>query len=202
MSRGSRSVSSVAGFFVCNAPFLDRLHSGLDFEAMRKSIDDDYLEFLALSSEMLYAEVVTKFIVCVYEAVWTCAGPDQPGGATPGKIVMRLRVLYVEAVVPLPSADGAAAGAQQPAAANAFAGNLGAMQQLRQAPMRALIYPAQNMGFQRAMIRALAKNVLMTLMFPLCFIMLFYRNNRTSYDIATRTIVVEASGQRPPLRRL
>lgn len=169
-------------------------------------MDDDYLEFLALSSEMLYAEVVTKFIVCVYEALWTCVGLDQPGGATPGKIIMGLRVLYVEAMVFLPPATGSAAAAgaqpQQPPAANAFAGNVGAMQQLRQAPLRALIYPAQNMGFQRAMIRALAKNVLMTLMFPLCFILLYYRNNRTSYDIATRTIVVETPAQRPQLRRL
>lgn len=160
-------------------------------------MDDDYIEFLALSSEMLYVEVVTKFFVCVYEALWTRGGIDQPGGATPGKFAMGLRVLYVEAVVPLPPLNPAAADA------NAAGGGLGAIQQLRQAPLRALVYPAQNMGFQRAMVRALAKNVLMTLMFPLCFIMLFYRNNRTSYDVATRTIVVESAGASGPvLRRL
>lgn len=168
-------------------------------------MDDDYVEFLALSSEMLYVEVITKFFVCVYEALWTRAGIDQPGGATPGKMCLGLRVLHVDAVVPLPSAavgDGDAGVG--PAGGVPGVGIFAAVQQhLRQPPLRALVYPAQDMGFQRAMVRALAKNVLMTLMFPLCFIMLFYRNNRTSYDVGTRTIVVQSPhGAVPQLRRL
>lgn len=131
---------------------------------------------------MLYAEVVTKFIVCVYEALWTLSGIEQPGGATPGKICMKLRVLHAEAIVSLPPAV-------QPAPAGG----------LRQAPHRVIIFPAQNMGFQRALLRALVKNLLMTLVFPLCFIM--YPNNRTSYDVATRTVVVETPGVRQPARR-
>lgn len=157
-------------------------------------MEEDYTEFLSFSAEMIYIELATKFFVCVYEALWTRHGMDRVGGATPGKLIMGLRILYVDAVVPLPpSPPPAGAPAVQPAA--------GAAAQLRTDPLRALIYPAQNLGFRRAMMRAVAKNLLMTLMFPVCFIMLFYRNNRTIYDVATKSIVVEDNAA-PVLRRL
>lgn len=139
---------------------------------------------------MIYIELITKFFVCIYEALWTREGMGNLGGATPGKFCMGLRLLYVEAVVALPAAGG------QPGVAPAAA----AGGQIT-TPLRALVFPAQNLGFRRAFIRALAKNLMMALMFPLCFIMLFFRNNRTSYDIMTKTIVVEENAT-PVLRRL
>lgn len=132
---------------------------------------------------MIYIEIITKFFVCIYEALWTRDGIGHLGGATPGKICMNLRVIHVDAVVPLPN---------QPAAN---------VNNINQMPLRALVFPAQNLGFKRALTRAFAKNLLMALMFPLCFIMLFFRNNRTCYDIMTKTIVVEENSA-PVLRRL
>lgn len=161
--------------------------SGFDFDAFRNSVQDDYTEFISLSADMIYIELACKIAGCIYEAMCTRHGLEQMGGATPGKIAMGLRVLYVEAYVMLPAVD-----LPQPPPVG----------QLRSAPMRALVFPAQNLGFRRAMMRAVAKNVLMTLMFPVCFIMLFHRNNQTVYDVATKSIVVEEHRTPPVLRRL
>ena len=138
---------------------------------------------MSFSSEIIYIEIMTKIIVCVYEALWTKDGPfGYLGGATPGKIFMRLRILHVEAVVPI----------VQPPVAN--------FQHISQTPLRALVFPAQNLGFKRAFCRAVSKNLLVTLLFPLCFVMLFFRNNRTAYDIMTKTVVVEEN-RAPVFRR-
>lgn len=166
------------------------VHSGFDFEAFRNSVEDDYTEFISFSADMIYIELASKFAGCIYEAMCTRHGLDQMGGATPGKIAMGLRVLHVEAYVLLPA---------PPAPAGAPAPGIG---QLRAAPMRALVFPAQNLGFRRALMRAVAKNVLMALMFPVCFMMLFHRNNQTVYDVATKSIVVEEQRSPPVLRRL
>lgn len=123
-------------------------------------------------------------MVCIYEAMWTAHGQSTIGGATPGKIIMGIRILYVEAVVPL-------GGLGQINADPNF--NASSTQ------MRALMYPASNPGFRRALLRAIAKNMLMTLMFPMCFVLLFFRNNRTGYDVMTKTIVVEENPV--PIRR-
>lgn len=61
-------------------------------------------------------------------------------------------------------------------------------------------FSGSNLGFKKALLRALAKNLLMALLFPFCFAMFFFRSNRTSYDIMTKTIVVEENPA-PVLRR-
>ncbi|XP_055693961.1 protein FAM8A1 [Lutzomyia longipalpis] len=149
-----------------------------DFDTIRNSIEDDYSQFLSFTSELVFLEIVTKLAVCIYEAAWTAQGHGILGGATPGKIIFGLRILHVEAVVPLDA----------PPQVNY--GN----------PMKALLYPATNPGFKRALLRAVAKNVMMALLFPMCFIMFFFRNNRTGYDVLTKTIVVEEN-QAPVFRR-
>lgn len=93
---------------------------------------------------------------------------------------MGLRILYVEGVVPL----------------DQFPPGINLNNTIR---MRALVYPAANPGFKRALLRAIAKNMLMTLMFPMCFVLLFFRHNRTGYDVMTKTIVVEQNAL--PLHR-
>ncbi|XP_059622845.1 protein FAM8A1 [Phlebotomus argentipes] len=142
-----------------------------NFDTIRSSIEDDYSGLLSLTTELLILEIVTKLAVCVYEAAWTAQGHGILGGATPGKIIFGLRVLYVDDVMPLepPPPIGL---------------NMGAS-------MKALIYPATNPGFRRALFRAVTKNAMMALLFPMCIIMFFFRNNRTGYDILTSTIVVE-----------
>lgn len=152
----------------------------LDFDSLRSSLEEDYLEFLSFSSDLLLVEILTKVMVCIYEAMWTAQGQSTIGGATPGKIIMGIRILYVEAVVPVGQIHA------EP--------NFNASTQ-----MRALMYPASNPGFRRAFLRAIAKNMLMTLMFPMCFVLLFFRNNRTGYDVMTKTIVVEENPV--PIRR-
>jgi len=158
---------------------------GFDFDAIKSSIEDDYSEFIQFSSEMVYIEIITKIVVCFYEALWTRQSHGQIiGGATPGKIVMGIRILYVEAVVPLDPVP--------PVDIN--------LNQLNHTPLRALVFPGANLGFKKALARALAKNLLMALLFPFCFAMFFFRSNRTSYDIMTKTIVVEENPA-PVLRR-
>ncbi|KAJ6650137.1 Protein FAM8A1 [Pseudolycoriella hygida] len=156
---------------------------GFDFDAIKSSIEDDYSEFIQFSSEMVYIEIITKIVVCFYEALWTRQGHGQIlGGATPGKIVMGIRILYIEAIIPL-----------DPENIN--------LNNLNQAPFRVLVFPGANLGFRRALSRALAKNLLMAILFPFCFAMFFFRSNRTSYDIMTKTIVVEENAAPVLLRR-
>ncbi|XP_018804779.1 PREDICTED: protein FAM8A1 [Bactrocera latifrons] len=186
----------VVTFTVMNLFDLD-LGFDLDKEVLRKAIeDDDYvnflavsMDFLAFSSDLLMLELLTKIIVCFYEAIWTAAY----NGATPGKAAMKIRIQYVEAIYPLPPAVDMQP--QPPPFARQFQGF-----QAQRMSINALIYPNEVPTFHRAFMRAVSKNLIMTLFFPMCFIMIFFKNNRTAYDIATKTIVVEANPN-PTLRQ-
>ena len=136
---------------------------------------------MSFSSDLLLLEVLTKIAVCFYEALWTMSGQVYVGGATPGKVLLGLRIVHVEAVVPIQRMQGGV-------------NNNGT-------PLRALLYPATNPGFKRAFFRAIAKNILMALLFPMCFVMLFFKNNRTAYDVMTKTIVVEENHAPVLMRR-
>ncbi|XP_054741293.1 protein FAM8A1 [Anastrepha obliqua] len=186
----------VITFTIMNLFDLD-LGFDIDKEVLRKALeDDDYasflgvsMDFLAFSSDLLMLELLTKIIVCFYEAIWTAAY----NGATPGKAAMNLSIQYVEAVYPLqPPVD---VQAQLPPLARRFQGF-----QAQRVPVTALLFPAEVPTFQRAFLRAVSKNLIMTLFFPMCFIIIFFKNNRTAYDIVTKTIVVE-SNPNPVLRR-
>ncbi|KAH8416125.1 hypothetical protein KR222_008518, partial [Zaprionus bogoriensis] len=159
----------------------------LDFDkdVMRKTLDEEdifvnffdiSMDFLTLSSDLLLIELITKLIICCYECLWT-AFYD---GATPGKSLMKIRIMYVEAVVPV----------QAPVVPHFVF-------QPQREPVRALLYPAETPSLLRSLMRALAKNFIMTLLFPVCVVMIFFKNNRTAYDIVTKTIVVEANTHRP-----
>uniref|UniRef100_A0A1Q3FH54 Putative conserved plasma membrane protein n=1 Tax=Culex tarsalis TaxID=7177 RepID=A0A1Q3FH54_CULTA len=155
----------------------------IDFDAIRNSIEEDYTELLSYTSELIFLEIITKCAVCVYETLWTIHGQGQIGGATPGKMLMGIRIVHVDAVVLL----------DPPAPAGGLVAN-------QQTPIRALLYPAANPGFRRALCRSVAKNALIALFFPMCFLMFFFRHNRTMYDVMTKTIVVE-DNPAPVLRR-
>ncbi|XP_030371709.1 protein FAM8A1 isoform X2 [Scaptodrosophila lebanonensis] len=159
--------------------FLD-LNMGFDIhkDVIRKTLDDEDIlasffdlsvDFLTLSSDLILIELMTKLIVCFYEAIWTV----WYNGATPGKALMKIRILYVEAVVPL-----------QGQVVPQF------LFQAQREPLRALLYPAETPTLVRAFMRALAKNLVMTLLFPICVVMVFFKNNRTAYDIFAKTVVV------------
>ncbi|XP_058834484.1 protein FAM8A1 [Topomyia yanbarensis] len=154
----------------------------IDFDAIRNSIEEDYTELLSFTSELIFLEIITKIAVCIYETIWTIHGQGQIGGATPGKMLMGIRIVHVDAVVLL-----------NPPQPGRVANN-------NQNPIRALLFPAANPGFKRALCRSVAKNALIALFFPMCFLMFFFKHNRTMYDIMTKTIVVE-DNPAPVLRR-
>ncbi|XP_053685555.1 protein FAM8A1 isoform X2 [Sabethes cyaneus] len=153
----------------------------LDFDAIRSSIESNYNELLSFTSELILVELITKFAVCLYETLWTVHSQGPSGGATPGKMLMGIRIVHVEAVMLL--------NPPQPGGNNN-----------NQNPIRVLLYPATNPGFKRALGRSIAKNILIALFFPMCFLMFFFKHNRTMYDVMTKTIVVE-DNPAPLLRR-
>lgn len=153
-----------------------------DLDSLKSSLEEDYFEFVAMTSELLAIEMLAKVAVCVYEAIWTYKSINGiVGGATPGKLLFGIRIVHVTAVYALQ---------EQPQLINFN----------RQIEMRALLYPAENPGFKRAIVRSFTKNLIMSVLFPMCFIMFFFKNHRTSYDLLAKTIVVEQNPT-PILRR-
>lgn len=124
-----------------------------------------------LYSDFLVVVILTKLLMCCYDCLWTFSC-----GATPGKQIMRLRVLYVEAVVPR---------------RHVIVPIFYIFQMLHESYWVKL-YPAESLTLTRAFIRAFTKNFVVTLFFPICLNLIFLRNNRTTYDIISKTIVVEA----------
>lgn len=141
-----------------------------DFKDL-KFLEDDYTQLLNLSSDFLLLEVVTKIVSCLYEAFFTVKLR-----ATPGKLIMGIRILHSEAVMPLE-------------------------QQLNHSQgIRALIFPANQLTFLRALFRSIAKNLLISLLFPIYFMLFFYKSNQLVYDLLGKTVVVDFNPN-PVLRR-
>ena len=87
---------------------------------------------------------------------------NQYGGATLGKRFMGLRVVLCSLV-----------------------------EQVENRPNVVRVYPATDLGFAWSMARALLKNVVLSLLLPVCFPFLFNKFNRTTYDIMCHCVVVE-----------
>ncbi|XP_053671657.1 protein FAM8A1 [Anopheles nili] len=155
----------------------------MDLDALRNSFEEDYSELISLTSELIFLEIAIKLAVCIYEAVWTAHVQVIPGSATPGKMLMGLRIVYAESVAVM----GPPGGPQQGLLSN-------------QTPIRALLYPATTPSFGRALARAAVKNIMMTFFFPMCLLLLCFRQNRSIYDVMTKTVVVE-DNPNPVVRR-
>lgn len=147
--------------------------SGIFLSVFEVSID-----FVKLSSDFIAIIILTKFMMCIYDCLWITLNY----GATPGKQIMGLRVLYVEAVVP-----------RQRVARPIFH-----IFQTQREPFWVKLYPGESPTLLRSFIRTVVKNIVVTLFFPTCFILIFLRNNRTTYDIISKTIVVETGPQMWP----
>lgn len=181
--------------FVVTNVFGYNLMMDMDKDVLNKAMDNEdfagallySMDFLAFSSDLLAFEIATKLFVCLYEAVLTTFF----NGASVGKHVMGLSIKYVEAMLPLPNNGIPIQPVPQI--------QLGF--QAARVQMRALLFPAETPNFKRAFVRAIAKNVILSLLFPMFFLMVFFKNNRTAYDIMTKTIVVETSSQPMVLRR-
>ncbi|KAL7741634.1 hypothetical protein ACLKA6_019402 [Drosophila palustris] len=165
--------------------FLIHNSSSPDFEKhiARKSLSEEQiyislfevsLDLFTLSYDVLVFILLTKAIVCCYECLWIIFN----NGSTPGKYWMNLRVLYVETMVPLEQQR------------EVF--------QVQSTAFWALIYPAVTPNGLRTFLRVVTKNLIVTCIFPVCIILLFPRNNRTTYDIISKTVVVEMNTERPP----
>ncbi|XP_059226534.1 protein FAM8A1 [Stomoxys calcitrans] len=186
----------IVTIFVVTNVFGFNLMLDMDKEVLNKAMENDdfasaliySLDFLAFSSDLLAFEVATKLFVCLYEAVLTTFFD----GASLGKHVVGLKIKYCEAMVPLPP-NGQIPPPMGPQIQLGF--------QTPRIQMRALLFPAETPKFERAFMRAVAKNLILSLLFPMFFLMVFFKNNRTAYDIMTKTIVVESSSQPPLLRR-
>jgi len=62
----------------------------------------DYNFAVQLTQEILLLELVHRMVVCVFEALCTHRGPlGIPGGATPGKLIMGLKIVRCTQVLPL-----------------------------------------------------------------------------------------------------
>lgn len=186
----------IVTIFVVTNVFGYNIMLDMDKEVLNKAMENEdfasaliySLDFLAFSSDLLAFEIATKLFVCLYEAVLTTFFD----GASLGKHVMGLSIKYCEAMVTLPP-NGQQAPPVGPQMQLVF--------QTPRVQMRALIFPAETPKFKRAFMRAVAKNLILSLLFPMFFLMVFFKNNRTAYDIMTKTIVVETSSQPPILRR-
>lgn len=62
----------------------------------------DYNLAVQFTQEILILELIHRLVVCVFEALCTHRGPmGMPGGATPGKVIMGLKIVKCDQVTPL-----------------------------------------------------------------------------------------------------
>ncbi|XP_030022156.1 protein FAM8A1 [Manduca sexta] len=132
---------------------------------------DDYKYAMELTSGILFLEVIYRMLVCVYEAFCLCGSIGRTGGATPGKVLLGLRVVTASAVIPVEGRP----------------------------KETVLLYPGRPLTFLVALFRSLMKNFLISLLFPLCVVLFVFKHNRTGYDLLCGVIVVEENMF--PLRR-
>ncbi|XP_059084409.1 protein FAM8A1-like [Tigriopus californicus] len=128
--------------------------------AAGKEIDvEDAFE---LTSDIVLLEIIHRFVVCIFEILCTFKGPAAiPGGATPGKLLMGLRIYKCDNIV------------------------------MTDVPGRVQISPASNLGLFWASVRSVLKNTAVALLFPVCITFLFMPGYRTLYDVMSKSIVVE-----------
>lgn len=189
----------IVALFVITYVFGHNVTIGLDEGVLNKALEEEdfagvllyYLEYFPdlFSSDLLAFEIATKLFVCLYEAECT----TYYNGASVGKYIMGLSIKYVEAMVPLPEDNNGMPAQFLPQIQLGF--------QAHRVQMRALLFPAETPTFKRAFCRALIKNSMLSILFPMIFLMVLFKNNRTSYDILAKTIVVEAPNQPLALRR-
>ncbi|KAK0083029.1 hypothetical protein PV325_009482 [Microctonus aethiopoides] len=125
----------------------------------------DYKMAMEIASKILIWEMMHRFTFCIIEALWLQHGVNgRIGGATPGKTVMGLRVVKCRSITPVNRNNNDEV---------------------------VLVSPGTDLGLPLALGRSIVKNLIMTLLFPICFSLFSFRFNRTGYDLACDSIVVE-----------
>ncbi|XP_015587868.1 protein FAM8A1 isoform X2 [Cephus cinctus] len=136
-----------------------------DLDQFQKNLRFDYIMALEMTSELLILELIHRIMVCIFETFFLYRGLNgRIGGATPGKLVMGLRVVQCRSITPIERPDGSDV---------------------------VLVSPGTDLGLPLAIGRSVVKNLIIALLFPICFALFFFRFNRTGYDLVCNSIVVE-----------
>ncbi|XP_043284699.1 protein FAM8A1 [Venturia canescens] len=134
-------------------------------DLLQSNLHIDYKMAVEVASRVLIWEIMHRVIVCAYEAFWLRYGMNGTiGGASPGKFAMGLIVVQCRSITPVEGAEN-----------NDLV----------------FVSPGTDLGFPLALGRSVVKNLIMTFLFPICFALFFFRFNRTGYDLACNSIVVE-----------
>lgn len=130
--------------------------------AATASGDLDLLTAMEATYDILLLETIHKFLVCVFETLCTHRGTRRrPGGATPGKLIVGIRIYHFDQIV---------STAEQ-----------GVVQ----------IVPAADLGFYRASIRSVVKNIASTFILPSWLTIFLSPHYRAVHDVMSKTIVLE-----------
>jgi len=137
-------------------------HDKSSLLAATASGDLDLLTAMEATYDILLLETIHKILVCVFETLCTHRGTRRrPGGATPGKLIVGIRIYHFEQIV---------STAEQ-----------GVVQ----------IVPANDLGFYRASIRSVVKNIASTFVFPSWLTIFLSPHYRAVHDVMSKTIVLE-----------
>ncbi|XP_044742061.1 protein FAM8A1 [Chrysoperla carnea] len=138
-----------------------------DFETIHKTLSDGNAnDAIDMTVDIFIFEILHRTIVCTFETYFLSGHRDGHGGATPGKLFMNLRVVHATQIHHL---------------VNVRNNNM----------IVVLISPGTNLGYLVAFIRSFIKNLIILLLFPMCFIIYFFSYNRTGYDFICNSCVVE-----------
>jgi uncharacterized RDD family membrane protein YckC len=126
------------------------------------SDDVDLSSLIDITQGLFHLELCAKVICGIIEAYCISFGLwSYPAGCTPGKYLMRIQVVSCINILPVP-------------------GN----------PTRIQVSRAPTVPFGNSLVRALIKNSIFNVLFPLNTLLYFFSYNRAVYDVVAKTIVV------------
>lgn len=135
-----------------------------DLDLLSRTGSINYKTAVEMTAEIITLEGIHRIVVTIFEAFWIRRGQGgQVGGATPGKLIMGIRVVRCEKVTHIEGRP----------------------------PDVVLVFPATDLGWTRALARSFVKNLVLAVLIPALFALFFLKHNRTGYDILCHTVVVE-----------
>lgn len=141
--------------------------SGIDdLDLLQIDLRTGYKMAFEMTFEIVVLEIAYCMIVCIFEAFWFQHGVNGRSGATPGKLMMELRVVQCRSVTPIERPED---------------------------PDLVLVSPGTDLDLLLTLRRSLVKSLMIASFFPVCFTLFFFRFNRTGYDLVCSSIVVEDS---------
>jgi len=124
----------------------------------------DLQTLIDMTQELFPLEIMSKVLSSMVEALCISYGLRMaPRGCTPGKLLMRIRVVHYGRLEAIPL----------------------------QGQSVVVIAGAEHVPIVNSIIRCLLKNVLLSFLFPLSIVIYAFQFNRAIYDVCAHTIVVE-----------